>query len=234
MSDAGNAARVQRPVSRLQIGPLVLTGAWAFAGLFVLLGMVVGLVIWQRPAVRMLLSAGLWVLFVLYWSAAARHVAPVERSESAASRRLHQYLMNGGLLLLFIPVPGLTGRFLPLWRVLVAAGLGVQAAAALLAVWARRHLGRNWSGAVAITAGQRLVQTGPYRRLRHPIYTGMIGMFLGTAVVSGEWHAALAVALLVVAYWRKIRIEERTLGDAFGSAYADYRRHTWALIPGVW
>jgi len=69
--------------------------------------------------------------------------------------------------------------------------------------------------------------------IRHPIYTAMLGMFVGTAIVSGQTHALLGLALGAGAYWRKIRMEEANLHDAFGEAYHDYRRGTWALLPGV-
>ena len=96
-----------------------------------------------------------------------------------------------------------------------------------------RCLGRNWSGAVAIKVDHELIKTGPYRLVRHPIYTAMIGMYLGTAIVSGELHGLLAVALAAYAYWRKTRMEERGLIEAFGPAYEAYRRESWALIPWV-
>jgi protein-S-isoprenylcysteine O-methyltransferase Ste14 len=101
----------------------------------------------------------------------------------------------------------------------------------LLAVWARRHLGRNWSAEVRIAVDHELVRTGPYRLLRHPIYTAMLGMFLGTAIASSQFHALLGLAALVVAYLRKTRLEDHILAQAFGADYNAYHRHTWALVP---
>src|SRR5205823_5706526 len=100
-----------------------------------------------------------------------------------------------------------------------------------LDVWAMRCLGRNWSGAVTIKVGHELVRTGPYRWVRHPIYTAMLGMYLGTAVVSGELHGLLGVVVAVIAYARKTAMEERGLREAFGDAYDAYARRTRALIP---
>ena len=68
-------------------------------------------------------------------------------------------------------------------------------------------------------------------RARHPIYTAMIGMFVGSAIAIGEWHAVLGVALIVIAYVRKIPLEEQSLRGVFGPAYDEYRRSSWALIP---
>jgi len=124
-------------------------------------------------------------------------------------------------------------RFVPLADLVVGAGLTVQSASIVLAIWARRHLGRNWSGAVAVAVDHQLVRSGPYRIVRHPIYSAMLGMYAGTGLVSGELHALLALGVVIAAYGRKIPLEERTLRDVFGPAYEAYRRETWALIPGL-
>lgn len=181
--------------------------------------------------IPVLLSVALWILFSVYWSIAAKDRAPAKTSESRWSRQLHLILVNGALLLLVLPVPGLTCRFLPAGPFLVAAGLIVQAAFIPLAVWARRHLASNWSGEVRIAEGHELVQSGPYRFLRHPIYTSVLGMYCGSCLVSGEIHSPIALAIVTAAYWRKIRLEERALGETFGPEFDAYRRGTWALVP---
>jgi protein-S-isoprenylcysteine O-methyltransferase Ste14 len=141
-------------------------------------------------------------------------------------------LLNAALILLFWPAPGLTGWFLPMsFHFLVAVGASVPAAFVLLAIWARRHLGLNWSAELRIASDHQLVRTGPYRILRHPIYTAMLGMFLGTAIASNQYHALVGLALLVVAYVRKTRLEEQILLQTFGGDYEAYRRDTWSLAP---
>lgn len=174
----------------------------------------------------------LWLAFSIYWTVASRNSAPSEKSESKTSTVFHQIVMNVALLLLFIPVPGLTGWFLPRrFYFLVGVGAIVQAAFFLLAVSARRHLGRNWSAEVRIGEGHELVRTGPYRILRHPIYTAMLGMFLGTGIASSQYHALLAVAILVVAYLRKTRLEENIMRETFGVEWDSYQQNTWRLVP---
>jgi protein-S-isoprenylcysteine O-methyltransferase Ste14 len=133
--------------------------------------------------------------------------------------------------MLFVPVPGLTRQFLAPTRAAIAAGFTVQAGSALFYFWTKRYLGRFWSSAVAIMKDHQLVRSGPYRLIRHPLYTGMLGMFFGTAIVSGQYHTLIGAALGVFAYWGKIRIEERALSEAFGAEYDDYKRHSSALIP---
>lgn len=176
----------------------------------------------------------LWIGFSVYWGIAAKNRAPDKSSESKKSTMFHQIVLNASLLLLFIPVPGLTGWFLPeRLHYLVAAGAIIQVAFILLAIWARRHLGRNWSHSVRIGANHELVRTGPYRILRHPIYTAMLGMSLGTAISSSQYHALLGLVIVTFAYLRKTRMEEQILGQTFGTEYEAYRRDSWVLVPLV-
>jgi len=173
-----------------------------------------------------------WALFSLYWEAAAKNAAQAQRSESRSSRALHVFLVNVALILVYIPIRGF-GRYVPPSAFVMIAGLIVQSVGLFIAVWARRHLGRNWSGAIAIKVEHQLIRSGPYRLLRHPIYAGLLAMYIGPALVTGEWLALIGVAMASFAYWRKIRLEETALDTAFGADYDSYRRETWALVPGL-
>ncbi|HWO01354.1 MAG TPA: isoprenylcysteine carboxylmethyltransferase family protein [Blastocatellia bacterium] len=209
-------------------------GLWAFIPIVILVALLtLAIYFIGRTQSLLWVSAVLWILFIGYWSAVAGNAAATKTSESVASRQLHQLLMYGALVLAFVRVPVLGRRWLPTSSWIIVIGLAVQVISALLAVWARRHLGRNWSGAITAKVDHQLIRTGPYRLVRHPIYSGMIGMFLGTALVSGELHGLLAVVIIAMAYWRKTRLEERHLSAVFGTAYDDYRRKSYALIPGV-
>jgi protein-S-isoprenylcysteine O-methyltransferase Ste14 len=181
----------------------------------------------------MWLSAIGWIVFTVYWGIAARSAGAAKSSESGRSRLIHVVLLNGGILMLFISFPGLRQDFLPPiwgWGVL---GLMIQFSFFRFGVWARTHLGVNWSARVEVKENPELVRSGPYKKLRHPIYTAVLGMAIGTAIVSGKVHALVGVAMLIVAYFRKIRIVEATLRQTFGSQYDDYRRETWGMIPGL-
>ena len=114
------------------------------------------------------------------------------------------------------PIRGL-GRFLPASNLVIAAGLAIEALGLFLAIWSRRALGRNWSGEISIKVDHELVRFGPYRWLRHPIYTGLLAMYVGTAIGAGEWLSLIGLAMAGFAYWRKIRIEEANLEAAFGA-----------------
>jgi protein-S-isoprenylcysteine O-methyltransferase Ste14 len=179
----------------------------------------------------MMIAIALICFFSIYWSAAAKNSAPTQSSESAWSRRLHLIVLNSAVLLLIFPVPGLTRRFLPASRILTAAGLAVEIAGILFAFWARRHLGRNWSGEVRIATGHQLIRSGPYKTIRHPIYTGVLAMYAGVMLVSGQIHALLAFLIITVTYWRKLRLEEKILSENFGPDWDSWRRATWALVP---
>ncbi len=98
--------------------------------------------------------------------------------------------------------------------------------------WARVHLGRLWSGTVTLKPDHRVVDTGPYRLVRHPIYTGLILSALATAAEKGTVLGFAGVALIVVGFWLKARLEEGFLRKELGpKAYDSYAARTPMLIP---
>jgi protein-S-isoprenylcysteine O-methyltransferase Ste14 len=109
----------------------------------------------------------------------------------------------------------------------------VVAAGLAFATWARVHLGRNWSGTVTVKSDHELIRSGPYRFVRHPIYSGALLAVAGTSIARGEWRGLPAVLVLFAALWRKLQLEERWMGEAFGEDYAKYRSEVSALIPFV-
>ena len=115
------------------------------------------------------------------------------------------------------------------------AGLVLVLAAVGLFVWARAHLRGLYSGHVEVETGHRLVQSGPYRFVRHPAYAGFLLMALGVAVGYASWIGLAAVpVLLLPALAYRMRVEEKLLAEQFGEQYRDYARKTKALIPGIW
>jgi protein-S-isoprenylcysteine O-methyltransferase Ste14 len=174
-----------------------------------------------------------WVLFSLYWEIAKRNASAAAVSESQVSRGVHVVLANLAALMVVIPIQGM-GRFLPVSFWWMGAGLVVEAAGLGIAIWARRHLAEHWSGEITIKVGHRLIRSGPYKTIRHPIYTGILALYAGTTLVTGEWLALIGLGLAAVAYWRKIRLEEANLLAAFGSDYEAYRRESWALLRGIY
>jgi protein-S-isoprenylcysteine O-methyltransferase Ste14 len=98
-------------------------------------------------------------------------------------------------------------------------------------VWARVHLGANWSANVARKLDHELVRSGPYAWVRHPIYSGLLLAFFGVAVGRGDVGALLGCALMSYGFLRKLRIEERWLPQTFGDAYVRYRDEVPSLLP---
>jgi len=222
-----------RPTPVVRIGPLKLTGPAALVAVLFLLAGIVGLVVLSRPRASMLLAGAIWVGFIVYWSAAAAKAPAAQRAEPAASRQRHQMLLNVALLLLFVPIPGLRLRLFGSVRTPVI-GLGVEVAGALFYLWAKRELGRNWSGEISVKPDHALVRSGPYARLRHPMYTALIAMAVGTTIVCNRLHAVFGAVTMAYGYVRKIALEELWMREEFGAAWDDYRRASWALIPFVY
>lgn len=116
------------------------------------------------------------------------------------------------------------------------AGLAIFAAGVGLRWYAMAHLGRFFTFDVAVADDHRIVDTGPYRRVRHPAYTGSLLSFVGLGLCGGGNAIALPVLLLPIAwaFMHRIRIEEEALLAGLGDAYADYARRTWRLVPFVY
>ncbi|MEW5833703.1 MAG: isoprenylcysteine carboxylmethyltransferase family protein [Pseudomonadota bacterium] len=188
-------------------------------------------------SIERLVDAG-WFVFIAYWAIQARAVKSTARSEPAIARLLKYWspLIVGTLLIL--PWRGAEGtlpraRFVPPNAWLPLSGALLVWAGVLFAIWARATLGRNWSAVVQVKQGHELVERGPYRWVRHPIYTGLLAAYLGTALALGEWRGLLGTAIVGVSFWFKLRLEERWMRDEFGARYEDYMRRTRALIPGL-
>ncbi len=176
----------------------------------------------------------MWIAWFAYWWLASRTVKPAERRESAGSRLLHMVPLGLAAWLLWAQsVPGaiLNARLFPWAPWEVWLGALMTAIGLLFTVWARVHIGRNWSGIVTIKRDHELVDTGPYALVRHPIYTGLLFAFIGSALARGEWRSILAVLVAWAALWRKLGLEERWMTERFGETYVEYRHRVPALLP---
>lgn len=178
--------------------------------------------------------SGLWIAWALYWLISALGSKTTVRRESLASRLGYVLpLLAGGVLIGWrhLPWEWLNARLWP--RSLTAYWIGVALLAAGLgfAVWARVHLGRNWSGSVTVKESHELIRTGPYSIVRHPIYTGLIAAVLGTAIASGTLRAALGVVIITASFLYKLRLEEAFMRETFPDQYPDYAATVPRLIP---
>jgi len=190
------------------------------------------------PSLSDQLFGGVWLLWLMYWGISALRVKPAMRVESRASRLGRHVLLVILAALLLRRYAWLNGsflneRFVPDQMWIVWLGFGVTVIGLAFTCWARVVLGQNWSGTVQLKQDHELIVRGPYSFVRHPIYTGLLVAFFGTALAIGEWHALIGVALLAMAFWRKLRLEERWLCELFGEPYRNYMRHVKALVPWV-
>jgi len=179
---------------------------------------------------------GCWLGFVAIWVIAAVSTKPTGYRETRAQRlRYWVWLVSAYLLLLYgprLPYP-LNLRIVPhvTPTALTAAALCLIGLA--FAVWARVTLGRNWSGVVTLKEGHELIERGPYRFVRHPIYTGMLTMFFATALALGHLAGFAATLLMFASFWIKLRDEEKLMLQQFPGQYAAYRQRTRRIIPFV-
>jgi protein-S-isoprenylcysteine O-methyltransferase Ste14 len=187
--------------------------------------------------IAILINAG-WFAFIAYWTIQARAVKSTARSEPFFARFLKYGLplMVGTVLVL--PWRGgedalLRARFAPPNPWLPAVGVLLLWAGVAFAIWARATLGRNWSAVVQVKRDHELIERGPYRWVRHPIYTGLLMAYLGTSFALGEWRGLLGTAIVGVSLWFKLKLEERWMREQFGARYEDYMRRVKALLPGV-
>ena len=184
----------------------------------------------------LILLPALWIAWLSYWWYSARDVKPTRVKEPVGAMLQHRLPVIIGALLFAAPrwVPrALRGRFLPDGPYFPIVGIVMLAAGLGFSVWARRHLGRNWSAQVVVKEDHALIRTGPYRYVRHPIYTGLLLAFLAMAVTIGEWRGLLAMGFFALSFVVKSRQEEARMGEVFPE-YEEYRRVTAALVPGVY
>jgi protein-S-isoprenylcysteine O-methyltransferase Ste14 len=181
----------------------------------------------------------LWAGFFVIWIVWGLWTKPVQRRLPLSSRWPDTVLTLAGFWLMFASyVPGrwLHVVLFPANRSGVIhgieiAGVALTVAGLAFAMWARTYLAGNWSGTVTVKVGHELVRTGPYRWVRHPIYSGLILALLGTALDVGEARGLVAVVLLYIGFKLKSQLEERLMRGVFGVAYDDYSRSTGAIIP---
>ncbi|HEY0105098.1 MAG TPA: isoprenylcysteine carboxylmethyltransferase family protein [Rhizomicrobium sp.] len=186
-----------------------------------------------------------WVVWLASWLAAASWADRTVKRPAGGSQILYRTVELFGFLFLLAYVvrraplgkyqgPGWTD---PLWILNDDAKwalVGVAALGFLFCWWARVHLGRLWSGAITRKEGHRVIDTGPYRIVRHPIYTGVILASLATMAMRGTAVAVGGAALIVIGYWLKGRLEERFLRTELGTdAYDAYAGKTAMLMPFV-
>ena len=181
-------------------------------------------------------AIGCWMVFFLYWAISALSSKVAKKSESVLARFQSMVPLVVAYSLLFYQVTrvGWLGkRFVADTSAAAVIGVTLTTAGVAFAIWARWHLGANWSAIVSIREQHELIRTGPYRRVRHPIYTGMLLAMAGTALVLGELRGLLAFAITLFAFYWKARKEEAWLTREFGESFEAHTKQTGMFLPKI-
>jgi protein-S-isoprenylcysteine O-methyltransferase Ste14 len=197
----------------------------------------------------LVIAYALWFVFVISWALFARFsgsaqtlAIPDNRSSGRASRwgaggrgeRLYSLVLALGMILMVLaPVILPAGAIWVNPPVVAWALLVIPAAGIAWCWWARVHLGRFWSSNVTRKEGHRVVDTGPYGLVRHPIYTGFVVMYVGIALLCTTLLALVAVPVMTLGLWLKARVEERFLIKELGPVYVAYKARTPMLVPRI-
>ena len=175
-----------------------------------------------------------WIIWVVWWLVAATRVNRMKQREPVREWIVRWAVMIAAFELLFRhgPFLGLLNkRFVPHNDVVLDIGAVLTCAGLAFSIWARQHIGRYWSSSVAIRADHHLIRTGPYARIRHPIYTGILAGLAGTLLADGHYAAILAFLIVLAGLsWKALR-EEKLLAGEFGIAFEEHKRATGFFLP---
>ena len=175
-----------------------------------------------------------WIIFVVVWLLGAISTKRTIYRESSAARARYWLVLVIGYFLVIksssLPPP-FDWLIVPRTNSSARIGAFLCISGLMFAIWARMILGRNWSGVITLKEGHELIDRGPYRIVRHPIYTGLLVMFAGTAIALGYFGGFTALFLVFVSFWIKLKREEDLMLKYFPDKYAAYQRRVKRVIP---
>ncbi len=175
----------------------------------------------------------LWLAWFIAWWLLALWHKPVRQTASPRIEYGHRILVIAGIVLLWEPfrLAILRTRIYnpSLW--LLWASLCMVIAGIAMTFWARFTLGANWDARVVVKQDHELIRRGPYARIRHPIYSGILLAILGTLAATGRWSGVLGYALVFIGLWMKAHGEEHLLAPIFGTAFSEHQRRTGMFLP---
>ena len=177
-----------------------------------------------------------WSIFFIVWALAAIFTKRTVHRETSARRLAYIGVAVIGWFLLFrgwrLPYP-FNVRLVPQTDAILIAASILCVCGLALCLWARAILGRNWSGTVTLKENHELIVRGPYRLVRHPIYTGLLVMLLATAIQLGHLAGMIGVLVVLVSFWIKSSYEEELMLKQFDKQYADYQERVKRIIPFI-
>ena len=175
-----------------------------------------------------------WVVAAFYVLGSALFTNRIKRREAFGARLLDAALLFGGYTLMFsqVPIFGMAHlHFVRPQKALQIAGVVLTYVGLPLTIWSRARLGRYWSGVVALKQDHRLIQSGPYRVVRHPLYSGLILAAIGFSLCLTTWSCLLGALSLMICFERRAYKEDALLAAEFGAEFEAYRRRTGRLMP---
>jgi protein-S-isoprenylcysteine O-methyltransferase Ste14 len=178
------------------------------------------------------LSAAVWLAWLISWNVAAFWRAKSTAEAPRNHYRVHFVIAVLGFMLTFGMAPWFLGPLWPVGPVLGWAMVGLTVVGLAFTWWARVHMGRLWHGGVSRTAEHRVIQSGPFALVRHPIYTGMIAAVWAVAVLQARPLALFGAGLFALGFVLKARLEERFLAAELPD-YAAYRDRVPMIVPFV-
>jgi len=176
-----------------------------------------------------------WITFLVYWLVSALRVKAIAERQSLLPALAHRIPVGLGWWMLAFPnwPPPMNWLAVPHSDSIRIFGTAICVYGLLVTIWARRTLAGNWSSDVTFKQGHELIRTGPYRFVRHPIYTGLLIMSLGTAIEIGQLHCWVSLPITAIGFWIKLKQEERLLLRHFPNDYSAYQKEVKALVPFV-
>jgi protein-S-isoprenylcysteine O-methyltransferase Ste14 len=176
-----------------------------------------------------------WLLLVLVWILSAFSIKPTNERQHWGGRLATVSFLTLTFLLLAgkVSLWGITERIWPVGRLVWILGCVITCAGLVVSIWSRMSLGTNWSATVTYREGHELIMRGPYRFLRHPMYTGLLLMIAGTVVVVGSISGVVSLIICFLGTWWKLKKEEALLTKHFPDGYPRYKLQTKALIPFI-
>jgi protein-S-isoprenylcysteine O-methyltransferase Ste14 len=181
-------------------------------------------------------TAFLWMALLLVWVVSALRTKRTIQSQSSAWQLLYTAILVAGVYLIFAKqsgIPWLDRQLFPVTVPIALAGLLAVLMGVAFSIWARLMLGDNWSNRVTVKENHTLVRRGPYRIVRHPIYSGILLGMLGSAIQRGGIRCFAGVLVCGFSFWLKTRVEERFMVQSFGEEYLQYRHQVKALAPFI-
>jgi len=177
-----------------------------------------------------------WLVWGAYWIISSRTAKQKAERQSARNRAGYFVFTVAGFILLTSNtshVYPLKKRVVPQTFAVALVGAIICTLGTIFTLWARHVIANNWSSDVAFKKEHELVERGPYSIVRHPIYTGMLIMVLGTAIVAGALAQFVAIAFVFVGFWIKMKQEEALLTAHFPNEYPAYQERTKRILPFV-